>query len=233
MSDLLDLVSERAARHGLPGLDVRAAFLDHAPPSLPRVLEAVAAGHAQCVIVPLLLTAAFHSKRDIPRRVTRDRSAYPLLDVRVAAALGPHPLLLRALERRLAEVYDGPRPLTGVVLAAAGSGDPAANAANATLAACWQRTGGWRRVVPAYASASSPSPAEAVGSLAAGGPVAVGTYLLAPGFFADRVRAAAFGSGAAAVSGALGAVPEVADVVLERYAAAARAEPAAPVVAGA
>jgi sirohydrochlorin ferrochelatase len=230
---LLGLVSERAARHGLPGLDVRAAFLDHAAPALPQVLGAVAADYSECVVVPLLLTAAFHSKRDIPGRVTRDRAAYPVLDVRVAEPLGPHPLLLRALERRLAAASAGPRPETGVVLAVAGSSDPEANATNAALAASWQRAGGWRRVVPAYASASSPSPEEAVRDLAADGPVAVATYLLAPGFFADRVRATSLAAGATAVSDALGALPEVADVVLERYAAAAAARAAAPLVAGA
>ncbi|HVT66572.1 MAG TPA: hypothetical protein VHF26_02405, partial [Trebonia sp.] len=54
-----------------------------------------------------------------------------------------------------------------------------------------------------------------------GGRVAVATYLLAPGYFADKIAAAALGAGAAAVSGVLGAAPEVADIVLERYAAAA------------
>ncbi|MGH3168940.1 MAG: sirohydrochlorin chelatase [Trebonia sp.] len=233
VGELLDLVSERAGRHGLSGLDVRTAFLDHAAPSLPQVLGAVAAEHDQCVVVPLLLTAAFHSKKDIPGRVTRDRSEYPVLDVRVAEPLGPHPLLVRALERRLGAVYDGPRAATGVVLAAAGSSDPEANAVNAAVAASWQAAGGWRRVVPAYASASSPPPEEAVRGLAARRSVVVATYLLAPGFFADRVRATALEAGAAAVSDVLGAAPEVADVVLERYAAAVRADSTAPLVAGA
>lgn len=231
VGELLGLVNERAARHGLPGLPVRTAFLDHAAPSLPQVLGSLADSHSNCVIVPLLLTAAFHSKRDIPRRVTRDRSEYPFLEVRYTDPLGPHDLLVRALERRLAAAYDGPRPETSVVLAAAGSSDPEANATIATIAARWQEAGGWRRVVPAYASASSPSPAEAVRGLRADGPVAVATYLLAPGFFADRVRATALAAGAAAVSDALGAAPEVADVVLGRYAAAVRAERSAPLAA--
>ena len=49
------------------------------------------------------------------------------------------------------------------------------------------------------------------------------TYLLAPGYFADNVRDAALGAGAAAVSGVLGAAPEVADTVIERYRAAVAA----------
>ncbi|HWG00320.1 MAG TPA: CbiX/SirB N-terminal domain-containing protein [Trebonia sp.] len=236
-SELVDLVAAR----GPNGLPVRAAFLEHAAPSLPQVLGALAADHVpgrraggqHCVVVPLLLAAAYHSKTDIPGQVTRGRSGYRFLDVRIADPLGPHPLLLAALDRRLAAAYDGPRPATSVVLAAAGSSDPAANAANASLAARWQRTGGWRRVVPAYASAAAPTPAEAVAALRAAGhgPVVVATYLLAPGFFADRIRTTALAAGAAAVSGALGAAPEVADVILGRYAAAIRAEGAGPLAA--
>ena len=47
------------------------------------------------------------------------------------------------------------------------------------------------------------------------------SYLLAPGLFADRIRDAALAAGAAEVSPALGAVPEVADIVLDRYQEAA------------
>jgi sirohydrochlorin ferrochelatase len=45
----------------------------------------------------------------------------------------------------------------------------------------------------------------------------VATYLLAPGLFADRIRQAALAAGAAAVSPALGACAEVADVLLDRF----------------
>jgi sirohydrochlorin ferrochelatase len=47
--------------------------------------------------------------------------------------------------------------------------------------------------------------------------VSVATYLLAPGFFADRIRDSSLAAGAAAVSPVLGASPEVADVVVHRY----------------
>jgi len=56
----------------------------------------------------------------------------------------------------------------------------------------------------------------------------VASYLLAPGLFADRIRDEALAAGAAAVSPALGATPEVADVILDRYQeAAVRARAAA------
>jgi sirohydrochlorin ferrochelatase len=78
-------------------------------------------------------------------------------------------------------------------------------------------------VVPAYASAGSPGPGEAVTGLLRQGArhVVVASYLLAPGVFADQVRDQALCAGASAVSAPLGAVPELADVVLDRYREAA------------
>jgi sirohydrochlorin ferrochelatase len=226
-----------------PGTEVRAAFLDHSAPGLGQVLSSLAGGPA--VVVPLLLTAAYHSKADIPAQLAEALAAYPGQRVVSATPLGPHPLLLRALERRLADaglaVRDpAVRAATSVVLAAAGSSDPAANTANAALAAQWAQARGWRAAVPAYASATGPSPQEAVCALRAAGHdrVVVATYLLSPGHFADKIRATSLAAGALAVSGVLGPVPgttgpgqvapEVAELVLSRYRAAARALAARP-----
>ncbi|HJZ01316.1 MAG TPA: hypothetical protein VJ305_11380, partial [Streptosporangiaceae bacterium] len=65
----------------------------------------------------------------------------------------------------------------------------------------------------------SPAPAQAVTELLRAGArrVVVASYLLAPGLFADRIRDTSLAAGAAAVSPALGAVTEVADIVLDRY----------------
>jgi sirohydrochlorin ferrochelatase len=227
VTGLLSVVRARASQRGLPGLDVRAGFLDHCAPSLPQVLGSVPADAGPAVVVPLLLTAAYHSKADIPAQLAAAAAARPGLDVMCAGTLGPHSLLLAALERRLREagvaVGDAvARARTGVVLAAAGSSDPAANATIAELAARWARELGWRAVLPACASAAGPRPADCVRALRDGGAerVVVASYLLAPGYFADKIRDAALGAGADAVSAALGAAPEVADVVLDRYLAA-------------
>jgi sirohydrochlorin ferrochelatase len=90
----------------------------------------------------------------------------------------------------------------------------------ADTAARWRTARGWQAVLPAYASAASPTPAEAVTAARRGGArrVLVATYLLAPGLFADQVRLDSLAAGAAAVSPALGAAPEIADLVLSRYA---------------
>ena len=220
VGELMAMVAERARRRGLGAPDLRTAYLGHAPPSLPQVMSTIEAGR-RVRVLPLLLTAAYHAKADIPRLLTRVASDFPRLQVSYGDTLGPHPRLLRALERRLAEEDpDGDRARTGVVLAAAGSGDPEANASIGRLAAQWQDRAGWLAVRPAYASAADPSPAAAVtGLLQAGVPrVVVATYLLAPGLFADRIRTSSLAAGATAVSPALGACAEVADVLLDRFA---------------
>ncbi len=227
IAELMRLVRETAAGAGLPGLDTRTAYLGHGPPSVAQVLSAVAAAGPpprRAVVLPLLLTAAYHSETDLPALVDDARRALPGLGVGYGRPLGPHPLLFRALDRRLAEagVPAGSPGDVAVVLAAAGSRRPGANAAIARMASRWQAASGWRRVIPAYAAASCPAPGDAVTALLRGGSpcVVVSTYLLAPGIFADQVAASALRAGAAAVSGALGAAPEVAEVILRRYAEA-------------
>jgi sirohydrochlorin ferrochelatase len=230
IGELLSMVAARAAAPA----DIRAAFLDHGAPSLPQVLGSLDGDVHRCaVVVPLLLTAAYHSKTDIPAQLAAARAAAGrgAPDVRCTGTLGPHPLLLTALERRLREVgvpaqRAADRAVTSVVLAAAGSSDPEANATIADLAAAWRRDRGWNAVVPAYASATEPSPQQAVRALLRDGTprVVVATYLLAPGYFADKVRVSALAAGASAVSAALGAAPEVAEVILARYAAASRSD---------
>ena len=224
---LLSLVRARAAAAGYPGLDVRAAYLGHAAPTLAQALSAV---DGAAVVLPLLLTAAYHSKTDIPKVLHEVRRARPRLGISYGRPLGPHPLLRRALERRLAEAADGEPPwasaavpaasTTAVVLAAAGSSDPAANAVITDQAECWQAERGWRAVLPAYASAASPTPPEAVAAARRSGArrVLVASYLLCPGVFADQIRSDCLAAGADVVSPVLGAAPEIADIVLGRYA---------------
>jgi sirohydrochlorin ferrochelatase len=207
VEDLLDLVRRRS------GLRVVTSYLDHAPPSPVQVLGALG---DEAVVLPLLLTAAYHSKTDIPGALAEVRRARPRMRLWYGATLGPHPLMTAALERRLAEAGVTPDPDTALVLAAAGSSDASANATISRMARSWR---GWRRVVPAYASAARPTPAEAVRALyAAGVPgVAVASYFLAPGHFADTVRDESLAAGAVAVSPARGAAPELAEIVEQRY----------------
>ncbi|MFI9767863.1 sirohydrochlorin chelatase [Streptomyces sp. NPDC052415] len=209
----------RRVRSARPGLRVETCFLDFNIPTVQGVLESLAAeGVRDVVALPLLLTRAFHAKADIPA-VLRD--APRRLRIRQTEVLGPSPLLLTALERRLYEAGLTPadRSSTGVVLASAGSTDPEASAVIAAIAREWRRTG-WCAVRPAFASASLPRTEDAVRELRALGceRVAVAPYVLAPGFLPDRIARGA--AGADVLADVLGPAPEVAELLLERYDAA-------------
>ncbi|MFE9646124.1 sirohydrochlorin chelatase [Streptomyces sp. NPDC006365] len=230
----------RRVRAMRPGLRVETGFLDFNIPSVPSVLESLAAeGVRDVVALPLLLTRAFHAKADIPAVL---REAPSRLRIRQAEVLGPSPLLTAALERRLYEAGLSPatafprgttpvppaenpawrrqvgqmKSSTGVVLASAGSTDPEAIAVIAEIAREWRHTG-WCAVRPAFASASLPRTEDAVHELRALGcaRVAVAPYVLAPGFLPDRIARGA--AEADVLADVLGPAPEVARVLLERY----------------
>ncbi|MGV9910648.1 sirohydrochlorin chelatase [Streptomyces tendae] len=209
----------RRVRALRPDVRVETGFLDFNVPSVQGVLESLETeGVRDVVALPLLLTRAFHAKADIPAVLA---AAPPRLRVRQAEVLGPSPLLLSALERRLYEAGLTPadKPSTGVVLASAGSSDPEAIAVIAEIAREWRHTG-WCAVRPAFASASLPRTEDAVRQLRALGcaRVAVAPYVLAPGFLPDRIARGA--AAADVLADVLGPAPEVARVLLERYDAA-------------
>ncbi|WP_406384748.1 sirohydrochlorin chelatase [Streptomyces sp. NBC_01618] len=213
-----------------PGLRVETGFLDFNAPSVPRVLERLAAqGAGDVIALPLLLTRAFHAKSDIPTVLHEARARLPRMRIRQAAVLGPSPLLNSALERRLYEagVRPGDRGSTGLVLASAGSTDPEAIAVIAEIARELRHTG-WCAVRPAFASASLPRTEDAVRTLRAEGVrrVAVAPYVIAPGRLPDRIAAGAAGADVRAE--VLGASPELARLLLTRYdeARVPRARPA-------
>ncbi|CAM5480742.1 sirohydrochlorin chelatase [Streptomyces purpurascens] len=220
----------RRVRAQRPDVRVETGFLDFNVPSVQGVLESLAVqGVRDVVALPLLLTRAFHAKADIPAVLA---DAPPQLRIHQAEVLGPSPLLLAALERRLYEAGLSPadKSSTGVVLASAGSTDPEAIAVIAEIAREWRHTG-WCAVRPAFASAGSPAgfprTEDAVRELRALGcsRVAVAPYVLAPGRLPDRIARGA--AEADVLADVLGPAPEVARVVLERYEAARAPMPAA------
>ncbi|MGW6528080.1 sirohydrochlorin chelatase [Streptomyces venezuelae] len=207
----------RRVRSLRPGLRVETGFLDFDTPTVSGVLERLAAeGVRDVVAQPLLLTRAFHAKTDIPAVL---REAPAALRIRQAAVLGPSPLLVSALERRLYEAGLDPaeKSSTGVVLASAGSSDPEAIAVIADIAREWRRTG-WCAVRPAFASASLPRTEDAVRALRdvdGVRRVAVAPYVLAPGFLPDGIARGA--AGADVLADVLGPAPEVARLLVRRY----------------
>jgi sirohydrochlorin ferrochelatase len=208
-----------------PDLKIETAFLELSKPSFETVVDRlVRQGHDEIVVVPLLLTEAYHAKVDVPSAVAAAQARHEGLQIRGSRVLGLEPQFLEVLDLRMREALKAARAreLDALVLAAAGSSDPLANQAVARLARVW----GARHRLPvtaAFASASPPATGEAVRAFRAEGRrhIAVASLFLAPGFLPDRAAELALEAGAIAVSEPLGAHPELARAVLARYAVGA------------
>ncbi|MET0840352.1 MAG: CbiX/SirB N-terminal domain-containing protein, partial [Marmoricola sp.] len=182
------------------------------------------AGFDEIVVVPLLLSEAYHAKIDVPSQIAEATGRHPGLRIRMTGILGLEPTFLDVLDRRLRDALSAARvrELDALVLAAAGSSDPLANQAMGRLARVW----GARHKLPvtaAFASAAPPATGEAVRVFRAEGRrhVAVASMFLAPGFLPDRAAELALEAGAVAVSEPLGSDPELARTILARYAVGA------------
>ncbi len=208
-----------------PDLTIERAFLDLSKPSFHTVVDRlVRKGHEEIVVVPLLLTEAFHAKVDVPQAVKEAAERHPDLKITTSSILGLEAHFLEILDVRMREALKASRvrELDALVLAGAGSSDPMANQAVARLARLW----GVRHKLPvtaAFASAVPPTTGEAVRAFRGEGRrhIAVASLFLAPGLLPDRAKELALEAGAVAVSEPLGAHPELARVVLARYAVGA------------
>ncbi len=217
------LVAETRAMR--PDLRIEPAFLELSRPAFGKVVDKlVKAGFEEIVVVPLLLSDAYHAKIDVPKVIAEALERHPGLQIRMTSILGLEPAFLDVLDRRLRDALKEARvrELDALVLAAAGSSDPIANQAVARLARVW----GARHKLPvtaAFASAAPPATGEAVREFRAQGRrhVAVASMFLAPGFLPDRAAELALEAGAVAVSDPLGADPELARTILARYAVGA------------
>ncbi|MFY1633904.1 sirohydrochlorin chelatase [Solwaraspora sp. WMMB335] len=222
----------RSVAAARPGVDVRAAYLDHAGARPGAVLaDLQAAGYDRATVVPLLLTEAFHGRVDVPQVVRAARLDGLRMPVTLTGVLGPavgagtvDPLLVAGLRRRLAEAGSG---WDAVVLAAAGTrSEPARRTVAAAAAAL-----GAALAVPCaagYASASPPSTGTVVRTLRSAGArrVALAAYFLAPGLLFDTAVGSARGAGVRHVAAPLAGAAEVARLVLCRIDQAALPVPA-------
>jgi len=208
-----------------PDLRVETAFLELSKPSFDTVVDRlVKAGFDEIVVVPLLLTEAYHAKVDVPRAIAEAMARHEGLKIQASRILGMESAFLEVLDVRLRDALKAARvrELDALVLAAAGSSDPLANQSVARIARTW----GARHKLPvtaAFASAAPPATGEAVRAFRAEGKrhIAVASFFLAPGRLPDRATELAFEAGAVVVSDPLGAHPAVARAILARYAVGA------------
>jgi sirohydrochlorin ferrochelatase len=201
---------------------VEVAFLDHAGPRVGEALRSFDAD-TPVAVVPLLLTAAYHGRVDLPAALAEARAAGVGTGAILTDVLGPTgPLvpaaLLAGLRRRVLSCDTG---CDAVVLAAAGTRDVNALSTVDQVAAALGSVLG----VPcraAYASAATPTAGEAVRSLRAAGArrVAMAAYFLATGRLYRSAADSALAAGAVAVAEPLGDAPELARLVVDRVAQA-------------
>ncbi|HLR83548.1 MAG TPA: CbiX/SirB N-terminal domain-containing protein [Nocardioidaceae bacterium] len=208
-----------------PDLRVEPAFLELAEPPVGAVIDRLyAEGHDEIVIVPLLISSAYHANVDIPTVIDAATTRHADLRVHATDVLGIEPALFGVLDKRLRTALADARvrELDALVLAAAGSSNSFANQAMQRAARTW----GQRHNLPAvaaFATAAPPATGEAVRAFRADGKrhIAVGSLFLAPGFLSDRAGELALEAGAVAVSKPLGVDEEIARIVLARYAVGA------------
>jgi sirohydrochlorin ferrochelatase len=177
------------------GKTVRAAYLDFAEPTASVALRQLAADGVTSVrVVPLLFTPGYHLNHDVPR-VLAAGGITERVDVTVAPSLlaggaGQRELLLMALVDRLIQAgSDG--DVDGLVLASAGSSSQEARLCIESLARDLERSHGIP-VEPAFASAGTRSPTQALEALSERGirRPAVASLFVAPGRLSDSVVAA-------------------------------------------
>jgi sirohydrochlorin ferrochelatase len=197
------------------GRQVHVAFVDVLGPTPAEVLRRFP--DTPALVVPAFLARGYHVGVDIPEHV--HASGHP--DVTVTDALGPDPQLIRVLADRLVE--SGWQPGDSVVLAAAGTSDPAAQRDLHTTAT-WLSALTGSRVEPAFAATGEPRVADAVADLRRRSRrrVVVASYLLSEGLFQDRLRA----SGADVVTAPLGTHPGLVRLIASRFRRARVAVPA-------
>lgn len=218
--------TERVRRRMLPdGVDVGGGVIELSTPTVHDAWSALAArGHTTMAAVPLVLVAAGHAKGDIPAALARERLRDPATGFVLGRPLGPHPVLLDLLERRVdAALRAAGWDAAGVtvLLVGRGSTDPDANAEVCKVARLLQEGRGYEGVEPAFVSLAGPDVAGGLARCRALGArrVVVAPYFLFDGVLPRRVaaQAGAFDGVDVRTAGYLGDCDDLAGLVVERY----------------
>ncbi len=174
-----------------------ASFLEIAEPTIAEGMQRLIAGGVRRItVVPLLLTAAGHAKRDIPRAVAEACRNHPALGIRQASALDCHPRIVdlstRRYEEALARRASLPPAQTLLLMVGRGSSDPAAIATVRSFAAQRAERSKVGRVETCFAAIAKPSLDEMLPIVAMAGyrRIVVQSHLLFHGRLHAEIREA-------------------------------------------
>ncbi|PEQ55518.1 cobalamin biosynthesis protein CbiX [Bacillus thuringiensis] len=99
------------------------AFLELTTPTISdAVTEAILEGATAIMIVPVLLFAAAHYKRDIPFEIEKIQKQYPYITFSVVQPFSTHPHMVELVVKRIRETM--PMQGSSVLLVGRGSSDP-------------------------------------------------------------------------------------------------------------
>ena len=200
---------------------------------LPRALQAhvrlrrgqlVKAGYDEIVVVPLLLTEAYHAKVDVPARSPRPPPGTTACEIRATAVLGLETASSRSSTAGCARPSRRPGSASSTPSC---SPRPARRTSSPTRPSPgWPGCGAPSTGCRQWRPTPRPLPRRPVRRCASSAPRDAatsrsGSLFLAPGTLPDRAAELALEAGAVAVSAPLGADPEVARTILARYAVGA------------
>ncbi|HEX7322930.1 MAG TPA: sirohydrochlorin chelatase [Mycobacterium sp.] len=187
---------------------VRVTFVDVLGPTPGEILARAAGTGRPAIVMPAFLSRGYHVRADLPAHILA--SGHP--EVIVTPALGPSPQIAELLAAGLAQA--GWKPGDSVILAAAGTSDPAARA-DLHLTTTMLSTLIGQPVELAFAAVGEPGVTDAVAAARRGGTcrVVVASYLLADGLFQQRLRTA----GADLVTEPLGTHTRIARLIADRF----------------
>ena len=194
-------------------------------PSRTVVDRLVKAGYDEIVVVPLLLTEAYHAKVDVPEAIAAATARHEGLRIRATGVLGLEPAFLEVLDRRL---RDGAEPARGCASSTRWCWPPPAPPTRSPTRPSPGSPGSGAPGTSCRSPRRSPRPLPRPPARrsARSAPRAAATSRSArcswrPGLLPDRAAELALEAGAVAVSEPLGADPEVARTILARYAVGA------------
>ena len=191
-----------------PDVPVVLCWLERAQPRLAETLAEIA---GPVVIVPVLLSTGYHVEIDIPSVLGTRRATV------ISPPLGPDERISQVVHQRLEEASStGRKEPSGsteredqtVILIGAGSSNPAARV---ELAQAARHLEHWIQGPVAIGQLTDADPFASAAAA-----TRVANYLLAPGYFDDRLRELASSK---VVAGPVGAHPLVGEVICDRYAA--------------